>query len=76
MKKTVFLIAISLMILMSAPIIELPNALAAYPPFQSFAFINVAPHPAGLGQTVTIGMWLASTPTNSKRTLWRQMDKL
>ena len=63
LKKCFFIFtSVFLMILLSAPMIQLPNTSAAYPPFQSFAFINVAPHPAGLGQTVTVGMWLAQPP--------------
>ena len=62
-KKSIAIsVSIFLMILISAPIMQLPNAAASYPPFQSFAFVNVAPHPAGLGQTVTVGMWLAQPP--------------
>ena len=55
-------VSIFLLTLISAPLMQLPNASAAYPPFQSYAFLNIAPHPAGLGQTVTIGMWLAQPP--------------
>ncbi|MCL4429221.1 MAG: PQQ-binding-like beta-propeller repeat protein [Chloroflexi bacterium] len=44
--------------------ILLPSASAHTPPWQIqlFAFINVAPNPAGLGQTVTLGFWLNAPP--------------
>jgi hypothetical protein len=48
----------------SASIILLPNTSAHTPSWdiQLFAFVNVGPNPAGLGQTVTVGMWLNEPP--------------
>ena len=42
----------------------LPSASAHTPPLQLqlFANINVAPNPAGLGQSVTVGFWLNEPP--------------
>ncbi len=42
----------------------IPSANAHTPPWdiQLFAFVNVAPNPAGLGQTVTVGFWLNAPP--------------
>ena len=66
MSKNKFAIAISLflMLTMAISLVALPTANAHDPPWSvpSYAFINVAPNPAGLGQTVTIGMWLQLIP--------------
>ena len=61
-KTITILIAAVLTISTLAPLIFAPNAIAANPSVATFAFINVAPDPVGLGQSVTIGMWLAQPP--------------
>ena len=52
---------------MSASMILLPDANAHTPAWQipTYAFVNVAPNPAGLGQQVTIGMWLQIPPPSA-----------
>jgi len=44
--------------------IFLQNASAHTPPqtIQMYAFVNVAPNPAGIGQSVTVGFWLNEPP--------------
>jgi len=58
------LIALLLTFSMTASMMLIPNASAHTPPWkiQLFAFINVAPNPAGIGQTVTVGFWLNEPP--------------
>ena len=65
-KLVAIAIAIFFMVSMSASTMLVPNASAHSPPLQipTYAFINVAPNPAGEGQSVNIGFWLAQqTPT-------------
>lgn len=50
-----------LIVLMSSTSFLIPNAIAATS-VPTFAFLNVAPNPVGIGQSVTIGMWLGMTP--------------
>ncbi len=69
-------IAISLMI--SAGTLQLlPQTFAHSPAWQipTYPFLNVAPNPAGLGQTVSVNFWFSCTNTDSKRHLWGQMAK-
>ena len=49
---------------MSASTMLVPNASAHSPAWQvpTYAFINVAPNPAGVGQTVTLNFWLDIPP--------------
>ena len=63
-KSLALAIVIFLMLSMTASMILLPTDQAHTPPWQipTYAFINVAPNPAGIGQTVTIGMWLQIPP--------------
>ena len=63
-KKMAILITAILIISMGASTMLIPNANAHTPPWQIqlFAFINVAPNPAGLGQQVTLGFWLNEPP--------------
>jgi len=58
------LIAVILTISMGTSMILLPSTNAHTPAWQipTYAFVNVAPNPAGLGQTVTVGMWLQIPP--------------
>jgi len=52
------------MLAMAISLVALPIASAHDPPWSipQYAYINVAPNPAGIGQTVTIGMWLQMIP--------------
>ncbi len=58
------LIAAILTVLMADSLILLPDAGAHTPSWSinTYAYCNVAPNPAGLGQTVTIGMWIQIPP--------------
>ena len=58
------LIAAILTISIGASTTLLPNASAHTPPWQilTSSFIHVAPNPAGLGQTVTVGFWVNEPP--------------
>ena len=58
------LIALLLTISMGTSMVLLPNASAHNPPWQilTTSFIHVAPNPAGLGQTVTVGFWVNEPP--------------
>ncbi len=63
-RTAIITIAILLMISMTASITLLPNTLAqVYFPvntqYPTYAQINVAPNPIGIGQTVTVNMYLA-----------------
>ncbi len=62
-KMAIFITAI-LIISMGASMALIPNTNGHTPPYQIqlFAFVNVAPNPAGLGQTVTVGFWLNAPP--------------
>ncbi len=65
-KTLAILIASILTVSMGSTTVLLPIANAHTPPYQipTYAFINVAPNPAGLGQSVNIGFWLGQpTPT-------------
>jgi hypothetical protein len=63
-KSMAILIAAILTISMGASMTLIPNANAHTPPWQilTSSFIHVAPDPAGLGQTVTIGFWVNEPP--------------
>jgi hypothetical protein len=61
-KTMAILIVAILIISIGTSMMLAPNALAANPSVATFAFISVAPDPVGLGQSVTIGMWLGLTP--------------
>jgi hypothetical protein len=56
--------AFALILSMAATLIILPNVNAHTPPWQIqlFANINVAPNPAGIGQSVTVNFWLNAPP--------------
>jgi hypothetical protein len=70
-KTMAILIALLLTFSMTASMALLPNASASSPPqnIPTYAFINVAPDPAGLGQTVNIGMWLDIPPPTASGAL-------
>ncbi|MGZ4850824.1 MAG: hypothetical protein ACXV2C_05530, partial [Candidatus Bathyarchaeia archaeon] len=65
-------IAIFLMLSMAASMILTPNTLAQvyFPPgyqVPTYAFINVAPNPIGVGQTVNVNFFLSSVIETSER---------
>ena len=65
-KTAAITIAILLMLSMTTSMIlvPVPNANAHSPTWTipTYAYINVAPDPAGLGQTVTVGFWIQIPP--------------
>jgi hypothetical protein len=70
-KTAAITIAIFLMISMSASMILVPNTNAHSPKWTitTYAYINVAPDPCGLGQTVTVGFWLQIPPPTASGAL-------
>lgn len=62
--KTTIAIALFLMFAMAFSFIALPAANAHDPPWNipTFAYINAAPNPIGIGQTASIVMWLDKIP--------------
>ena len=62
-KTLAITIAILLVLSMTASLMLVPTG-AHTPAWQipTYAYINVAPDPAGLGQTVTVGFWISMTP--------------
>ena len=62
-------IAAILIISIGASVTLIPRATAHTPPWNipTYAYINVAPNPAGLGQTVNIGMWINNPPPDASR---------
>ena len=64
------LIAALLTISIGASTILIQSASAHNPPWSipTYAYINVAPNPAGQGQTVNIGMWINNPPPDASRT--------
>lgn len=60
-KTVAIAIAIFLMFSMSASMMLIPNASAHTPAWQipTYAYINVAPNPVGVGQRTSIDMWLS-----------------
>ena len=63
-KLSAIAICILFILSMTASTMLIPNAKAHTPPFniQTYAFVNVAPNPAGVGETVTIGFWIDQPP--------------
>ena len=53
---------------MTASMILLPNVKAHSPPIQvpTYAFINAAPQPIGVGQTATLTFWLDKVPIGAE----------
>ena len=49
---------------MLSMITMIPNAKAHLPPWTipTYSYINVSPNPCGIGQTATVGFWLAMPP--------------
>lgn len=68
-KRKAIAVAITiLMLTMTIPMLILQPATAHSPPYNipTYAFINVAPNPAAIGQAVTVGFWLVQPcPTSS-----------
>ena len=66
-KSMAILIVSILIISTGSSIMLLPSTYGHTPAWQipTYAFCNVAPNPAGLGQTVTIGMWLQIPPPSA-----------
>jgi hypothetical protein len=62
--KTAIAFALFLMFAITFSLIPLQSANAHTPPWKvpTYAFINVAPDPAGVGQQVTVGFWLNAPP--------------
>ncbi|MGA2681733.1 MAG: PQQ-binding-like beta-propeller repeat protein [Candidatus Bathyarchaeia archaeon] len=63
-KTIAIAIGILLTFSMLTSMMLIPSAKAHSPPFniQTYAFVNVAPDPAGVGQTVTVGFWIDQPP--------------
>jgi hypothetical protein len=68
-KTMAIMITLLLTTSMSAMLLLQPTS-AHTPAWQipTYAYINVAPNPAGLGQTVNIGMWINNPPPDASRT--------
>jgi outer membrane protein assembly factor BamB len=73
-KKMIALFALSLIVIMSASLILLPNTNAHSPAWEipTFAYLGVGPNPVGVGQRAGVFMWLtnlmpSSTVTNDIR---------
>jgi hypothetical protein len=66
LKNKIFAITISIffMLSMTASMTLIPNANAHSPPWNipTYAYIEVNPNPAGVGQTVNVGFWMALPP--------------
>ena len=64
LKNKILAITISIFFIlsMSATLMLMPNASAHSPPWQipTFAYVTATPNPIGVGQTVTISMWLTN----------------
>ncbi|MGO8806804.1 MAG: hypothetical protein ACLQO7_09435, partial [Candidatus Bathyarchaeia archaeon] len=69
-KSMAILIAAILTISIGASTSLLPSASAHSPPWNipTYAYCNVAPNPAGLGQAVNVGFWLNTPPPTAGRT--------
>ncbi len=63
-KTNAIVITAILALLMTTPTLLLPSANAHLPPISipTYAFINVSPNPAGVGQTITVGFWIQIPP--------------
>jgi outer membrane protein assembly factor BamB len=67
-KNIACFIALFLAIVIGSLTILLPSTFSHTPAWNipTYAFINVAPNPAGLEQTVTIGLWLSNVPPTAE----------
>jgi len=63
-KKTLFAIALILLLSISAFVASLPAAAAHTPPMEipTYAYLVVSPNPIGVGQTMFVVMWLHGAP--------------
>ncbi len=63
-KTSAIAISIFMILSMTTSIMLLPNVNAHTPPLNipTYAFCNVAPNPAGVGQSVNVGFWLGQPP--------------
>jgi outer membrane protein assembly factor BamB len=61
-RKIVFLIAATLIISMASSVVLIPTTNAHTPPWNipTYAYVNAAPDPIGVGQKITINMWLSA----------------
>ncbi len=61
--------ALFLMFAMISSLVAIPTSNAHTPPWKihTYAYVNVAPNPAGVGQTVNIGMWINRVPPTANR---------
>jgi len=59
-KAMTILIALILTVSMSASMMLVQNTSAHSPAWNihTYAYVNIAPNPAGVGQTVNIGFWI------------------
>ena len=69
-KSMAILIAAILTISIGASTSLIPSASAHSPPWNipTYAYCNVAPNPAGLGQAVNVGFWLNEPPPTASTT--------
>ncbi len=58
-KTLAITIAILFMFSMTASMVLIPNAKAQTTTIKTYAYINVAPNPVGVGQPVSVDMWLS-----------------
>jgi hypothetical protein len=68
LKNKIAAITISIFFILSMTVsMILPNINAHSPPWQipTYAYINAAPNPVGVGQTVTLGFWLNQPPPDA-----------
>jgi outer membrane protein assembly factor BamB len=66
-KTTAIMIALFMMSTLAATTITCVNAQETLTgTFQTYAFINVAPNPCGVGQTAVVQFWLSITPPNAE----------
>ena len=69
--KTMAIMIVAILTISIGATMILPDANAHTPAWQipTYAYCNVAPNPAGLGQTVTIGMWIQIPPPTAAGTV-------
>jgi hypothetical protein len=68
-KTPAILVSVLLILSIAASALVLPNAAQIYPQpgthIPTYAYLNIAPNPAGVGQTVTVNFFLATPLENS-----------
>ncbi len=69
-KSMAILIAAILTLSIGASTSLIPSASAHSPPWNipTYAYLNVDPNPAGLGQAINVGFWLNQPPPTASRT--------